>query len=783
MKKLFFAAVSALMAFSCSQYDDTNLKDRVDNLENRVTALEKLQTQMDELQTLVKAIQNKDYVTGVTPIMEGGVQVGYAIMFTQSGTVEIRNGKDGSDGLNGKDGQNGAAGKDGSVVSIKQDADGIWYWTIDGNFTDPKLRVDGATPQFKIDDEAYLCVSYDGKTWERLGKTGATVSSNYKIEYDDDNVYITFLDDDNYKITLPREKNFALSIARSGGIGVKAGETVEIPYVITAADNTVTVETISENGFKAEVVKTSESEGKVKVTAPSPLVDGKVLVFANKGDKTCMKALHFEAGVFTMSTTAYTVDMYGGEINIKFTTNYDFKVTVPADAASWLSTAATKAQEYTVTLVATENSGAARSAEVVISDADGAELQKVTIAQDAYKEAAIEALFGFQPYTDETHGMTKDANHTMAVIGDYLILSNSKNVAEMPVYDRMTGEYLPNVKVNVTGIDTSREMRAIANDDAGHMIAVAFSSTLNEDTTDDTVRGWIWKNGIEQAPTSFIWAAVGGGTFANAPVGVNNVTKLELFHTVKVFGDLTKDAVITTACPQAFRPVFMFVKDGKLQSKAYVEWPAGDNIKVSLHRSTAVVPMNMPSSVTAPTDLEYFWNSGNFRANTVYSNSKAGFGFTNPTTHWWATGEYSSPTWGMDAIRINGTTLVAIQNGNYAGRASEAKVNQYYFRLCVFNVGNKPEAASLTKGYMFDSREGDLVKGAESAGGPKGTGFSVTGITTPSSFVTGKTVLGDNDSETGAVLFAPGKDGRSVQVYMLTSNQGLIGYTIPFSKF
>ena len=95
MKKLFYLATAALLAFSCQQYDDTALTDRVTNLENRVTALEKLQAQMDELQTLVKAIENKDYVTGVTPIMEDGVQVGYAIMFTQSGTVEIRNGQDG----------------------------------------------------------------------------------------------------------------------------------------------------------------------------------------------------------------------------------------------------------------------------------------------------------------------------------------------------------------------------------------------------------------------------------------------------------------------------------------------------------------------------------------------------------------------------------------------------------------------------------------------------------------------------------------------------------------
>lgn len=780
-KSIFYLAAAAMMAFSCQQYDDTPLVDRVTNLENRVAALEKLQTQMDELQTLVKAIENKDYVTGVTPIMEGGVQVGYAIMFTQSGTVEIRNGRDGVDG---NDGNDGAAGKDGSVVSIKQDTDGVWYWTIDGAFTEPKLRVDGATPQFKIDEEAYLCVSYDGQTWERLGKTGATVSSNYKIEYDEDNVYITFVDEDNNKITLPREKEFTLSIARSAGIGVKEGASVNIPYVLTNADNTVVVETISENGFKAEVVKTSNSEGNIKVTAPTPFVAGKVLVFANKGDKTCMKALYFEAEEFTMATTAYAVDKFGGNVEMKFTTNLDYKVEIPADA-SWITLVETKAAEHTVVLKIEANTGAARSAVVVVKNAEGVELQKVTISQDAYREDNIEVLFGFQPYTDDTHGMTKDAHYTMAAIGNYLILSNAKNVAEMPVYDRMTGEFLSDVHVNVTGIDTNREIRAIANDNAGHMIAVAYSSLVDEDTTNDTVRGWVWLNGIDQAPKSFMWASLGGGTYANNPNGVNDVTKFDLYNTVKVYGDLSKDAVIATASRQNYRPVFEFVKDGKLQSKAVANWPGGSAL-VSMGANTTVVPLNFPADVTKPTaDLEYGFCSGMYSQGLNYANLSTGtsFRFTNPTTHWWAQSGYANPVWGFDMLKINGTIILAAQNGLYANAKSEAGINRYTTRLVVSNVGATPSASSLASGFIFDSREGDLVKGTEANGGPKGTGYGVNGMSSAVSYVSGKTVLADNDKEVGACLLVPGADGKSVQAYMLTQNNSLIAYTIPFSKF
>ncbi len=787
MKKLFYLAAMCLLAFSCQKYDDTALTSRVDDLEKRVTALEKLQTQMTELQNLVKALEAKDYVTAVQPIMEGGQQIGYAIMFSQSDPVEIYNGVDGKDGSDGADGEKGKDGADGSIVSIKLDTDGIYYWTIDGEFTDPKLRVDGVTPSFKIDEENYWCVSYDnGKTWERLGKSGAEVTSNTKIEYDEDNVYITFVDDDNYKITIPRYKEFALSIARSGGIGIKAGGSVSISYVLTNADAATVVETISENGYVAKVSKTSDSEGVINVTAPTPFVDGKVLVFASKGEKTCMKALYFEDEEFKMSTTTYSVDTYGGLVDLKFNTNVEYKVVIPSEAASWISLVETKSEEYTVTLKVEANTGVSRSALVEIQNAEGTTLQNVTISQDAYAEEYIEALFGFQTYTDETHGFTKDANFTMAVVGDYLILSNSKNIDEMPVYNRYTGELLSDVKVNTEGIDCkTREFRAIATDDAGHLFAVAYTTTLDDDTSNDTVRAFVWKNGIDQKPTSFIWAAFSGSTYTNAPYGVNGVTKCDIYNTVKVYGDLTKDAVIATSSYKNIRPVFQFVKDGKLQSKAYVYWP-GDKAVASLGAMTNVIPMAYPNDLTAPTNMEFFYNTGNHNQQIIsVTNSKTAFPYDRPTSHWWTYQEsvkYQRPCLGIDALKINGTIILAAHNATYAGSSSAAGTFRYSSRLYVSNVGLTSTATSLKDGFIFDSREGD-AKGIETAGGPKGTGYTVTGMTSPFSFVEGKTVLADNDNAAFYVLLAPGKDGRSVQVYMLAQNNGLFGYTIPFSKF
>ncbi len=775
MKKLFYLATLGLLALSCQQYDDTAITKRVDELEDRVTALEKLQTQVNDLQNLVKALEAKDYVTAVQPITEGGVTVGYAIMFSQSDPIELRNGQ------NGKDGVDGAAGKDGSVVSIKQDTDGIYYWTIDGEFTNPKLRVDGVTPAFKIDDEGYLCVSYDGSTtWTRLGKTAADVVANYEVEYDDDYVYITFLDDDNYKVTIPRYKEFALSIAKAGGIGIKAGATLSIPYVVTNGDDATVVETISENGFSAVVEKTSATQGNIKVTAPDPFVAGKVLVFASKGDKTCMKALYFEAEEFKISTTAYKVGKYSETVDVKFFANIEFSVEIPAAAASWISLVQTKSTEHTVTLKVEDNTGEARSALVDIKNAEGVTLQSITIEQEAYKEEVIESLFGYQIYTDDTHGFTQDANFTMAVIGDYLILSNSKNIDEMPVYDRFTGELLSDVKVNTEGINCKdREFRAIASDDAGHLFAVTYTSIADEDTSNNTVRAYVWKNGIDQKPTSFLWAGLDGSQYKAL------TTKGDIYNTVHVYGDLTGDAVIATSSRQNYRPVFEFVKDGKLQSPAYVYWP-GDKAVVSFGQMTNVIPLAFPNDLTAPTNMEFFYNTGNHNQQIVsVSNSTTAFPYDRPSSHWWPYQEsvkYQRPCLGFDAIKINGTVIVAAHNAVYAGSSSEAGKFRYSSRLYVANVGLNSTASSLKDGFIFDSREGDKT-GDESKGGPKGTGYAVTGMMSPFSFVTGKTVLAENDNEAFYVLLAPGKDGHSVQAYMLGQNNGLFAYNIPFSKF
>ena len=70
MKKLLSLLECGLLLFGCSdKYDDSALRNDLNDLENRVEKLEELCKQMNtnisSLQPIITALQNNDYITSV----------------------------------------------------------------------------------------------------------------------------------------------------------------------------------------------------------------------------------------------------------------------------------------------------------------------------------------------------------------------------------------------------------------------------------------------------------------------------------------------------------------------------------------------------------------------------------------------------------------------------------------------------------------------------------------------------------------------------------------------
>lgn len=162
-KKILSIALAAL-AFGACSYDDSELRALLEAQEKRIAALESLCTQMNSDMASLKTLLDADFIRSCREIVEGGKMVGYSITLDKGGVINIYN------GIDGRDGQDGHS----PVVSVRQDTDGHYYWTVDGEWLyadGHRLRADGSdgtTPLIRIEN-GFWAISYDGgATWTKL---------------------------------------------------------------------------------------------------------------------------------------------------------------------------------------------------------------------------------------------------------------------------------------------------------------------------------------------------------------------------------------------------------------------------------------------------------------------------------------------------------------------------------------------------------------------------------------------------------------------------------------
>lgn len=98
MKQYVYILITLLLLFtSCepTPYDDSGILDRFDELEQRINELEeqcgKATEDIATLRAIIDVLQSRDYITSVTPIMNGEEVVGYTITFAKSGPITINN--------------------------------------------------------------------------------------------------------------------------------------------------------------------------------------------------------------------------------------------------------------------------------------------------------------------------------------------------------------------------------------------------------------------------------------------------------------------------------------------------------------------------------------------------------------------------------------------------------------------------------------------------------------------------------------------------------------------
>ena len=126
MKRMNIIAVAlGMLAGACiltGCYDDSDLKERIDNVEDRVRTLEEkldgINTDIMTLQRLVSSLSGGAVITAVERIPDG-----YRLTLSDGRVLEVH------DCRKGTDGKDGADGKDAPVIGVSE-YEGIYYWTI-----------------------------------------------------------------------------------------------------------------------------------------------------------------------------------------------------------------------------------------------------------------------------------------------------------------------------------------------------------------------------------------------------------------------------------------------------------------------------------------------------------------------------------------------------------------------------------------------------------------------------------------------------------------------------
>lgn len=193
------------------------------------TQVNKMNTSISSLQNIIVALQNRDYVVDVQPVIVDDMVVGHTIFFSKSLPVTIYHGNDGEDG-------------NIPVIGVKKGEDETYYWTVNGEWildapdtqfpsdNDSYWVIDGewivdengnkvpaggsdgkdaSTPQLKI-EAGYWYVSFDGgRTWfeEPLGPVSGTADESIfsEISYDEDYLHLALKNGEIIRV--PRHPN------------------------------------------------------------------------------------------------------------------------------------------------------------------------------------------------------------------------------------------------------------------------------------------------------------------------------------------------------------------------------------------------------------------------------------------------------------------------------------------------------------------------------------------------------------------------------------------------
>ena len=432
--KVLSMALVAVMAISC--YDDSKVWEKLDSLESQ---LAELTSQVNSVSTIVSALEKNVYVKAVTEVTGG-----YEIEFTDGKKVTVKDGKDGAD-----------APEIGAVM----DVDGVYYWTLDGEWlldaAGNKVPAGMGQPKLKTEDGQWY-ISADGKDWALIGPDVACTIE--KVVVADETVTFTVA---GQELVLPifRELDVTFNVPEES-IYDKESATVE--YTVVGGTEKTRVTAMCTTA--AVSVKATDANTGVITVNGLQGEDYEVVVFVTDGvSRTIFKTLKFVAGTFTTESDVVTVTAIEGALAIPVATNIEYVASVQ-EGCDWITLPAeTKAEirnEEVIFNVAANPSLMDRTAEVYLTPKDElfASLKlTVTVVQKGTAVVVWEKNFADYSvaFGNPIHVAYKDGN---------LLVSTGSAIH---LLNPATGEYVAD---GSAAIPAGFVVSSMATDDAGNLV-------------------------------------------------------------------------------------------------------------------------------------------------------------------------------------------------------------------------------------------------------------------------------------------------------------------------
>ena len=424
---MLLGVAAMIVVAGCSKIKE--LETRVDSLDGRLTELEKKVAEMNiQIDAIQKLLSGKYFVKDVADLEDGS---GYKLTLVDvngKSTVKVV--------LNGQDGET-------PVVGVRQDSDGNWYWTVDGQWLlqgGQKVRADGedgASPQVKVEDGKWY-VSYDGKTWSYVGEAVTqAVCLIAGIDADSDPYNVVFTLTSGETFTVPKAAvKLQIVFDEAPFSAIPEGGSMSTEYeVIVPQGITYSLSSYEPQGWAVVFTPTEANKGIITMIVPEGTKSGKVQIIVTGSDGSNFVRV-VEVGV--KKTESYVVDSKAGQVVVRGASSLKLIGT-----ADWVSV-----DGDTVTL-AENTTYDARTATFTYTDSDG-EIRVVVIVQ-AQKDAIVLSASSVEAKPEgEAIAFVLSANVdvTAATDADWLTVAPAtKGLVEKP--------FVITAKLNDTGADRS----------------------------------------------------------------------------------------------------------------------------------------------------------------------------------------------------------------------------------------------------------------------------------------------------------------------------------------